>query len=116
MSKDSVFYLLVAIVLTFLLAPKGHTESASKLKAGEEDIREQMLQITKELGTTCTECHSVGNFKDGSKNSFKVAAKHIEIVAMLKQKGFNGKDGPEASCYMCHRGTMKPAYEMKEAH
>lgn len=113
MSKAIVFSLLCSGALVLLLTPRAYTNSVQKLKTREDQVREQMLQITKELGTTCTECHSVSNFKDGSKEAFKVAAKHLKIVSLLRDNGFDGKAGPEATCFMCHRGQMKPAYKQK---
>ena len=38
----------------------------------------------------------------------------MEIVEILKAKGFNGKNGPLASCYMCHQGALKPVYQEKK--
>lgn len=91
-----------------LLAPVARTESAQQLKDHEAEVREDMLQITKELGTTCTQCHKVTDFKDDSKKSFQIAAKHMKLVAAMKANGFDGKAGPDANCYMCHRGEMNP--------
>lgn len=108
MTKESIFFTLCAAVLTLLLAPSAKTESAQALKATEEQVREQMLQITKELGTTCTECHRVDNFADAAKKGFQIAAKHLKLVAAMKENGFDGKNGPEANCYMCHRGELRP--------
>lgn len=93
---------------SLLVAPLARTESAQALKEHESDVREEMLQITKELGTTCTECHKVSDFKDAGKKGFGVAAKHMKLVAVMRANGFDGKNGPEANCYMCHRGEMKP--------
>ena len=89
-------------------------KSPAELKLREEEIRKQMLQISKELGVTCTDCHSTSNWKDGSKPLFKVALDHMKIVDLLKQGGMNGKNKtPEASCYMCHRGQLNYNWQIK---
>jgi len=108
-----VLMVLVLAMGIFLLTPVARTESAQKLKSNEEEMRQQMLQLTKELGTTCTECHNVANFKDSSKHSFQIAAQHLKLVAVMKENGLDGKKGPEANCFMCHRGELHPPSKAK---
>lgn len=112
MKKQTIFWTLASVVLLLAFAPPAHTESAHALKADEENVREQMLRITKELGTTCTECHNTNDFKSDAKETFKIAAKHLKIVAALRANGFDGKNGPEANCYMCHRAQLRPPARM----
>jgi hypothetical protein len=69
-----------------------------------------MLQITQELGVTCAACHEVNDFKKASKPSFQIAREHLKVVQLLNDNGFDGKHGPQASCFMCHRGKLKPDY------
>ncbi len=89
-------------------------KSPAELKLREEEIRKQMLQISKELGVTCTDCHSTSNWKDDSKPSFKIALEHIKLVDLLRQRGMDGKNkSPEANCYMCHRGELKYQWQAK---
>ncbi|WII73621.1 photosynthetic reaction center cytochrome c subunit family protein [Bdellovibrio sp. 22V] len=95
----------------FLLLPKAHSESVTKFVTKEENIREQMITISRELGVTCTECHNVQNFRDSSKKSFKVGKEHMKLTQMLKENGFDGKKGPMSTCYMCHRGKLMPDYK-----
>lgn len=114
MGKESVFLTLVALVLTLLLAPVAKTQSPSRLKDDEEKIRLAMVQISRELGTTCTECHNVNNFKDDAKPSFKTALKHLKIVSVMKANGMDGKQGPDANCFMCHRGELRPPARMAD--
>ncbi len=108
MKKESIFLTCLALCFVILLAPPAKTQSARDLKATEEQVRKDMLQLTKELGTTCTECHNVNDFKNDAKPSFRVGAQHLKLVAAMKANGFDGKKGPEANCYMCHRGELKP--------
>lgn len=108
MKKESIFLTVLTLALLIFVAPPANTQSPRDLKLKEELIRQEMLQITRELGTTCTECHVTNNFKKDSKPSFKVASQHIKLVAVMKANGFDGKSGPEANCYMCHRGELKP--------
>ncbi len=88
-------------------------DSSEKFKTEQEIIRVQMVQLSRELGVTCTECHSAKNWKDGSKANFKIAKEHMKTVEVLRANGFNGKRGPEASCFMCHQGKMKFASRMQ---
>lgn len=92
-------------------ASLGEAESVSKFVTKEEKIREQMVTISRELGVTCTECHNVSNFASDEKKSFKVGREHMKLTQMLKDNGFDGKKGPEATCYMCHRGKLRPDFK-----
>lgn len=97
-----------SILFLILLASIGSAQTAENLKKSEEDIRQDMIKISRQLGVTCTECHSTKNFKSNEKPNFKVSLAHMKMTEMLKQQGFSGKNGePEASCYMCHRGALK---------
>jgi hypothetical protein len=53
-------------------------------------------------------CNKFGN---GEKKSFKIGKDHMKLTQMLKDNGFDGKKGPMASCYMCHRGKLVPEYK-----
>ena len=90
-----------------------HSEAAENFKKEQEIVRVQMVQLSRELGVTCTECHSTKNWKDESKASFKIAKDHIKTVEVLRNSGFNGKKYPEASCFMCHQGHLKFASRMQ---
>jgi predicted translin family RNA/ssDNA-binding protein len=91
--------------------PTAHSESVSSFVTKEEQIREQMITISRELGVTCTECHKVSNFTDKSKKSYKVGLEHMKLTQMLKENGMDGKKGAMATCYMCHRGKLMPDYK-----
>ena len=103
----------VFVCLSVLLYSLGaQPESAESFKNEQEIVRIQMVQLSRELGVTCTECHSSKNWKDGSKATFKIAKDHIKTVEVLRSNGFNGKKYPEASCFMCHQGKLKFASKM----
>ena len=106
------------VPLIFLFLSSAFAEPIDKFVSNEEKIRSEMVTISRELGVTCTECHNVSNFQDGSKKSFQVSKEHLKITEMLKQNGFDGKGGnPQATCYMCHRGKLLPDYkEPASAH
>ncbi len=108
--KSVIVLFSALIVALFLLSPRGHSQGVQKLKTDEDAIRESMTKLTREIGVTCTECHNIKDFKDDAKLNFRVGSEHIKITQMLKDKGFDGKNGPEASCYMCHKGELKPKY------
>ncbi|MEK2688003.1 hypothetical protein [Bdellovibrio sp. GT3] len=95
----------------FLTGTPALAQSIQKFVKTEEMIREEMVTISRELGVTCAECHNVQNFTDSSKKSFKVSKEHMKLTQMLKENGFDGKKGPTATCYMCHRGKVQPDYK-----
>lgn len=100
-----------AIVLPVLLiAPDSHSQSAKKLKAQEEEMRSYMIAISRQLGVSCTTCHITDNFKSDEKAHFKIAKDHMRLTQLLIDNGMDGKRGPKADCYMCHRGQLKPDY------
>lgn len=109
--KSLVVLGAAVFIIMLILSPKGHTESASKLKTNEEKIREEMITMSRQLGVTCTECHNVQNFTSNEKPGFKIAKEHLRIVETLRGAGFDGKKGPEASCYMCHQGQLRPNFK-----
>ena len=88
-------------------------DSAQSLKLKEEEIRQNMIVISRQLGITCTECHNMKKLSDDSLKNFQVAREHMKVVEILKANGMDGKKGPEASCYMCHRGQLKIPYKEK---
>ena len=107
-------YFFAAVMMTLgllLVSPTSHSESVTKFVSKEEQIRAEMLVISRHLGVTCTECHTVSNFTDSSKANFKIGKEHMKITQILKDSGFDGKKGPMATCYMCHLGKLRPAFK-----
>lgn len=103
-------YGLLFLILIFIPAPLP-AQSVTQFVTTEEKIREEMITISRELGVTCTECHKVQNFKDDSKKTYKVSKEHMKLTLMLRENGFDGKKGPQATCYMCHRGKLTPDFK-----
>ena len=99
------------VLMLLLLVEVAQAQSVSKIVTREEKIREQMINISRELGVTCTTCHNVQNFTSDEKQAFKVSREHMKITQMLKDNGFDGKKGPAATCYMCHRGKLSPDFK-----
>jgi hypothetical protein len=99
------------VPLIFFLGISVQAETVAKFVKNEEQIRAEMITISRELGVTCTECHNVQNFKDDSKKTFKVSKEHMKLTQMLKEASFDGTKGPMATCYMCHRGKLHPDYK-----
>ena len=108
-----IFKIFFSIVsMSAFLESTVSAETVKKLKSNEELIRSSMIEISRQLGVTCTECHNMKNLADDSMKSFKIARDHLKAVEALKQNGFDGKKSPEASCFMCHRGQLKyPFFE-----
>lgn len=103
----------LTLIFLLLIGSIGSAQTPEKIKKSEEDIRQEMIKISRQLGVTCTECHSTKNFKSAEKPNYKVSLAHMKMTEALKQQGFSGKNNePEASCFMCHRGQLK--YEFKE--
>lgn len=109
MQRNFMIFSLLSVL--FFVGSITSAESVPKFVKKEENIREEMVTISRELGVTCTECHNVQNFTDNSKKSFKVGKEHMKLTQMLKENGFDGKKGPTATCYMCHRGKLMPEYK-----
>ncbi|MEK6772820.1 MAG: photosynthetic reaction center cytochrome c subunit family protein [Bdellovibrionota bacterium] len=113
--KWSLVYLGILALNNFLQSQNlfAHATSAQKIKLKEEEIRQNMVAISRQLGVTCTECHNMKKLTDDSLKNFQIARDHIKIVEILKLNGMDGKKDAEATCYMCHRGQMKIPYKEK---
>ncbi|WP_413288359.1 photosynthetic reaction center cytochrome c subunit family protein [Bdellovibrio sp. HCB337] len=117
MKNNAVYYKSLVVfgaaifLIMLILSPKGYSESASTLKTNEDKVRQEMVVISRQLGVTCTECHNIQNFASDEKKTFKVAKDHMRITETLRGSGFDGKKGPEASCFMCHQGKLRPEYK-----
>lgn len=123
--RFAVLVIFSSMVPLLLVAPESRgTESAIQspqlagardAKLRDEEIREQMIVISRQLGVNCLSCHETENFASAKKLEFRVAKDHMRLVQMLIDNGFNGQSGsPKADCYMCHRGVLKPPF--KEPH
>ena len=99
------------LVAFFLCTSQAFAQSAIKIKTEDELVRENMLSISRQLGVTCNSCHISENFKSDKKMEFKVAKEHMKLTQILIDSGMDGKRGPKATCYMCHRGEAKPPYK-----
>ena len=84
------------------------TLTPALVKKKEEEVRKQMLQISKELGVTCAYCHNVKNWKEDNKLEWKIAAEHLKMTDAIRQYNMNGKEKiAEVGCFVCHRGEAK---------
>ncbi len=108
--KNSILKLMLTTLP--LLSANSVLEAKSELDP-ELKLRGQMVQVSKDLGVTCTFCHSAENFKDSKMANFAIAREHFRVVRILNsEQGFNGK--PQVSCYTCHQGRAKFDYLMKK--
>lgn len=99
----------IAMLLVLLLAATPLLEAKPEVDA-DMKIREQMVQISRELGVTCTYCHNSENFKDAKNKNFAIAHDHMRITQVLNSdQGFKGK--PKVTCYVCHQGEAKFDYD-----
>ncbi|MFN8790569.1 MAG: hypothetical protein ACK5Y2_03835 [Bdellovibrionales bacterium] len=113
MTPPKSLWFLTVILGLILGVSLSQSQSSVEFKKEQEIIRVQMVQLSRELGVTCTECHSQKNWKDDAKPSFKTARQHLQVVEVLRQNGLDGKKGPEASCFMCHQGRLRFAHKMQ---
>ncbi len=103
--------LCVMLLLVFIA---NSADSAKPEPDADMKVREQMVQISRELGVTCTYCHNSENFKDPKNKNFGIARDHIRITQLLNsEQGFKGK--PKVTCYVCHQGEAKFDYESVDA-
>jgi hypothetical protein len=105
---SSLLVVSAAGLLTFIapLQLNSKTEKDADLK-----LREQMVQMSKELGVTCAYCHNSENFKEAKNKNFKIALEHLKITNMLNsEKAFHGK--PMITCYSCHQGHAQYQYSL----
>jgi hypothetical protein len=114
--------LIFITALLLLIAPavwppefEAHAQSPQKIKSQEEEVRQQMIVMSRHLGVTCTTCHKTENFQSDEIPAFKIAKAHIKLTQALIDNGLDGsaKDRPKADCYMCHRGQLIPDYKEK---
>lgn len=82
------------------------------MKDSDIQQRQYMIEISRQLGVTCTYCHDLKDFKKADKPAHKVSKTHIEVVKTLNDK-YSGQIGHKVDCYMCHRGQAKPDYKEK---
>jgi len=109
---------LVLALIWLIFSSAAFAQSSSNTPAGiksnEEQMREQMIVISRQLGVTCITCHNTDNFKSDRKDTFKIAKEHMKLTQLLIDSGLNGKTAAKADCYMCHRGQLKPDYKEKK--
>lgn len=115
-SRRLLVLVLSASILTALMlsGPSARTQSAQlagarDAKLRDQEVRAQMIVISRQLGVNCLTCHDNTNFASDKKREFKVSREHMKLVQVLIDAGLNGHGAsPKADCYLCHRGKLKP--------
>jgi hypothetical protein len=102
--------IITSVAVAFGAGTATH-KTARPLNKAESDpdmvVRQNMIEISKQLGVTCTHCHDAKNFKSTALPTWKVAKDHIRVTQLLNSsQGFNG--APKVDCYTCHRGEIRP--------
>lgn len=69
--------------------------------------------MSRELGVTCTECHSPTNYKESTKKTFQAALQHKGWVQVLRDSGMDGKKAPLGTCFTCHQGRLRFPHVMQ---
>ena len=104
--------LFIGLCVTSMIHSISHAQLPTTVLAEDKAVRESMVVMTRQLGTTCLTCHNLNNFASAEKLDFKIAKDHIRLTQLLIDNGFNGQNNqPKADCFMCHRGQLKPAYK-----
>lgn len=110
-----LFFILPATFARAKLTPKAPSPSTQIVEKDPDPQfelqRESMIKISRQLGVTCTYCHDVKNYKDGSMKTHGVTLNHMKIVETLN-KQYKNKIST-VDCYMCHRGKAVPEYKEK---
>ncbi len=70
-----------------------------------------MKMFTKSLGVECSFCHIPGEFAKDDKPPKATARRMLKMVHQINDENFSGNR--PVSCWMCHRGSMKPESEPK---
>ena len=96
-------------VFTFLCSATALSEEAFENPALK--TRAYMVEISRQLGVTCTHCHNLNNFKSQEKPAWAISKKHIDLVEILNQQHRDKLGIEKADCYLCHRGKLKPDYK-----
>ncbi len=103
--------ILGTLLLLLFAAQQASSQLPSQLKIEDQNYRNYMIKISRQLGITCNTCHNTSHFESPEKIQFKIAKDHMRITQALVDAGFDGKNGRAmADCYMCHRGQLKPDY------
>jgi len=107
--------LRISLILSLVLIalPRAFAQTPAQIKSNEEQIRQVMITMSRQLGVTCNTCHLTENFKSDKKEMFKVAKEHMRLTQLLIDSGMDGKKTPKADCYLCHRGKLQPDYKEK---
>ncbi len=104
------WFLLSSLVFSVVLAFAAGDATHKMAKDPDFAVRQDMIEISRQLGVTCTHCHDMKNLKSQTLPAWKVSKEHIRVTALLNSKeGLNGT--PKVDCYTCHRGEAKPKPE-----
>jgi hypothetical protein len=79
----------------------------------KDELKQHMKLITKSLGTKCDYCHLTDSRDYASDELLekRIARKMMRMVERINREYFTWKDAPEATCFMCHHGELKPQLE-----
>lgn len=74
-----------------------------------------MNSWSRALGVSCGHCHNTDNFSSDEKNTKLIAEEMVNMGKMIsdKLKTIKGlSERPIVNCTTCHRGELKPAFNM----
>jgi hypothetical protein len=79
----------------------------------KDELKQHMKLITKSLGTKCDYCHrtDIRDYASDELLEKRIARKMMRLVERINRDHFTWKDAPEATCFMCHHGELKPQLE-----
>ncbi len=99
---------LMLLAVSVAFAAGGASRKGDKTERDPDLVtRQTMIQISKQLGVTCTHCHDPKNFRSQSLPAWKISKDHMRVTQLLNSKdGFSGT--PKVDCFTCHQGVAKP--------
>ena len=82
-----------------------------------KDLIRNMRVMSRSLGVRCKHCHDMQNedYAADDLEAKRIARDMLRLVNALNGDLFTWKDAPEATCFMCHYGELKPAMTREAA-
>lgn len=69
-------------------------------------LNDVMALFSKSLGVSCAHCHVSGDFATDSKAEKQIARNMYEMTNAINRGSFGSSE--TVTCWMCHRGAVKP--------
>lgn len=76
----------------------------------KDELIQTMKFITRSLGTKCKFCHrsDIRDYASDELEKKVIARRMMQMVERLNRELFADRGAPRVTCFMCHRGQLKP--------